>query len=53
MSRLRLPIEIHTFAQMRNDGYAYVNKTAFVSSRTSPPMPAQGKRFAFQDRLSS
>ena len=32
MRKLKLPIGIQTFEKMRNDGYAYVDKTDFVAS---------------------
>jgi len=32
MRKLKLPIGIQTFEKMRDDGYAYVDKTAFVAS---------------------
>jgi len=32
MRKLKLPIGIQTFEKMRSDGYAYVDKTAFVAS---------------------
>ena len=32
MRKLKLPIGIQTFEKMRNEGYAYVDKTRFIAA---------------------